>query len=150
MWEKNWFKKLHIGQHILLGNLTTHSNTCGFCGGLTCQIKIILSSGSGVHKTFAPHSNCTFFYKFNLKSAEKVSARTPCTNRPVSCSICSETYWSCNLKQHYLEKHYQQIYEVHQISQEENEKVSGMDWCQIIGQNYHWSFFRLSRNKLDT
>ena len=79
-----------------------------FCGG---QIKIIIRVLELIKHS--PHSNCNFFYKFNLKSAKRVSARSPCTNRPFSCSICFETYWSYYLKQHYLEKH-QQIDEVHQ------------------------------------
>ena len=45
------------------------------------------------------------FCRFNLKSASKVTKRSPCTNRPILCKICEQCYWSYNIKNHYKDAH---------------------------------------------
>ena len=73
----------HIGFHILAGDCVNYP--CDFCGiGSTCSIQ--LKETSQHHK--GPHSDCKYFYKFSLTSATKVTARSPCTNVPMQCTIC--------------------------------------------------------------
>lgn len=43
--------------------------------------------------------------KFYVKSAEKFTRTTPCSNRPVACQLCDEIYWSYNMQTHYSEAH---------------------------------------------
>ncbi len=75
--------------------------TCGFCGNIGCKIELQVTSGKGINKTLGLKSDCKFYVKFSLKSAEKCTKNSPCTNRPVKCSICDQVYWSYNMKSHY-------------------------------------------------
>ena len=97
--------RLHVGFHILSGHLPHSANTCGYCGLLSCQTKLVLSTGSGINKSYVPSSNCSYFYKFNYECVKKKTKRSPCTNRPIACTICSHYYWFYNMEQHYKDKH---------------------------------------------
>ena len=90
----------HIGGHIIRNEINCF--TCGFCGGNTgCSIALKKTS----HRTFVPDSNCKIFKKFSLASAKTSTSSSPCTNRPVVCSICKVVYWSYSLNKHYEQKH---------------------------------------------
>ena len=82
-------------------------NYVGFCGQMGCHIAIIVSSGTGVKANNGPESkDCPYFYKFSLGSAGKSSKYSPCTNRPVACTLCNESaIWSYNMKYHYETVH---------------------------------------------
>jgi hypothetical protein len=95
----------HVGLHILKGDIALNLNTCGFCGQLGCKIRLVVTSGKGKNATWGPFSDCKYFKSFALKSSTNLSKNTPCSNRPVNCSICNETYWSYNISIHYNEKH---------------------------------------------
>lgn len=95
----------HVGLHILLGEIDLNLMTCGFCGLNGCRTKLIITSGRGKSATWGPHSDCKYFKAFALKPSASFSKSSPCTNRPVNCTICDETYWSYNIYIHYNEKH---------------------------------------------
>ena len=60
----------------------------------------------GANKFFAPVSkDCKYHYSFSLKSAEKVLAFNPCTNRSIKCELCSLVVWSYNIQIHYTLNH---------------------------------------------
>lgn len=42
---------------------------------------------------------------FSLKAAEKSTKTGPCTNRPITCSICKVVTWSYSIASHYKSKH---------------------------------------------
>jgi hypothetical protein len=116
--------RLHVAQHILLQKEEERkSNTCGFCGGLSCITKLVVTSGSGERSTYSPHSNCIYYFKFSLKPSKKGSKRSPCTNRPFECQLCNLVFWTYNLKQHYKEKHVLNIAEALDVSEYEKEQV---------------------------
>ena len=92
----------HIGFHILAGDCVNYP--CDFCGiGSTCSIQ--LKKTSQHHK--GPHSDCKYFYKFSLTSATKVTARSPCTNVPMQCTICQQVHWKYNMATHFKNCHEQ-------------------------------------------
>jgi hypothetical protein len=96
----------HIGWHFVNNyKITKDTHLCGYCGNIGCKLELRKTSGFGKNSTYGPWSDCSYFYGFSLKSAEKASTTNPCTNRPVACSICSEVYWSYNLTNHHAEKH---------------------------------------------
>ena len=75
---------------------------CGFCGGnSSCSITLKKTT----HQTLVPDSNYPYKMKFSLASADKSTVSGPCTNQPVSCSICKVVYWNYSIKRHYEEKH---------------------------------------------
>ena len=55
----------------------------------------------GKSATQAPKSNCTYASKFSLKPGEKSTSSTPCTNRPIVCTICNTVVWSYMMTSHY-------------------------------------------------
>ena len=80
----------HIGSHILKDNL---ENVCGFCGGQGCDIDISCGSGRGKTVSEVPQSRCDFYEKFSIKAAANGSKRSPCTNRPIHCPVCTRVVW---------------------------------------------------------
>jgi len=42
---------------------------------------------------------------YTLGSAAKCSVTSPCTDRPIKCTICSQAIWSYSMVQHFKEKH---------------------------------------------
>ena len=96
----------HIGQHLITNDIIPNPKNCGFCGLIGCSIALECTSGRGANKTFGPVSvDCKYRYNFSLKSAEKISAFNPCTNRPIKCEMCSLVVWSYNMKSHYSMAH---------------------------------------------
>ena len=76
--------------------------SCGFCGGKGCTISLKKTS----HNTFIPWApNCQYYKKLSLKSAESAKERNPCSNRPVKCNVCEETYWSYAMAKHFEQSH---------------------------------------------
>ena len=95
--------RMHVGAHILSGNL---KNACGFCGMIgKCYIDIIKGSGRGQTASEVPDSGCEYFEKFSIVAAGKGSKRSPCTNRPVECQVCKRVFWSYNMHQHFETSH---------------------------------------------
>ena len=71
-------------------NCTVTTKNCGYCGKIGCSITLEPTSGRSAQKVYGPKSaDCDYFYSFSLKSAEKISALNPCTNRPVKCDLCN-------------------------------------------------------------
>ena len=91
----------HVGIHIIKGDLGL---VCAFCGIEGCSVELV-KSGRGKTATLIPGSNCEYFSKFSIKSSEKSTKSGPCTNRPVSCSVCKTVQWSYNLSAHFRIKH---------------------------------------------
>ena len=92
----------HVGVHIIKSDLAM---VCGFCGTEGCSIDLVRGSGRGKTATLVPGGNCEYLQKFNIKCAEKSTKSGPCTNRPVTCSVCKTVQWSYNLPVHYRVKH---------------------------------------------
>lgn len=97
----------HVAAHLIeavdLGEI--HPDTCGYCGthGDGCVVSLEQGSARGI---LVPYSTCDFFYKFNLKSASKLSS--PCSNVPLRCPGCPDeetVYWKYNLRVHCAQKH---------------------------------------------
>ena len=87
----------HIGSHILIDSL---EDVCGFCGMSGCSIGIVQGSGRGKTASKIISSDCEYRVKLSLKAAEKSTKSSPCTNRPVTCSLCNVTEWSYNMLGH--------------------------------------------------
>ena len=94
--------RLNIGFHILAGECGP--SPCGFCGkSYQCSVGL-----KATKKAKAPTSDGPYFAKFSLKSAETVSDKAPCTNRPVRCPACSDkafVTWSYSMAQHWTDMH---------------------------------------------
>ena len=94
--------RLNIGFHILAGECGP--SPCGFCGkSYQCSVGL-----KATKKAKAPTSDGPYFVKFSLKSAETVSDKAPCTNRPVKCLACSDkafVTWSYSMAQHWTDMH---------------------------------------------
>jgi hypothetical protein len=93
----------HIGQHILNNEISVNKNLCGCCGKTGC--KVILEKGSTKNIVKFKSSDCKYFININLKSAAKSTKYSPCTNRPIKCTICDGVYWSYNMHLHFSEDH---------------------------------------------
>ena len=88
--------RLHIGFHILTGGCG--QERCGFCGR-SCECSVDLKI---TKKARVLISDCPYF---SLKSAETISEKAPCTNRPVGCQACNKGVWSHNMAQHWTKMH---------------------------------------------
>lgn len=76
--------RLHTGFRILAGECGP--SPCGFCGrSHQCSVGL-----KATKKAKVPTSDRSYFRKFSIKSAESVSDKAPCTNRPVGCPACSD------------------------------------------------------------
>ena len=115
----------HMGAHILCEetwekyatkSVTKPDFPCGLCGVRPSigQIMIdpreALGCPCGVVGTKAnpkPKHQCKLVgdVKYTLGSAGKSSLATPCTNRPIKCTVCSMTVWSYSMAQHFETKH---------------------------------------------
>ena len=107
----------HVGKHILEDGL---ENVCGFCGTQGCSLELVKSSGLGTSATLSSKSNCTHFSKFSLKAAEKSTKSSPCTNRPISCTVCHVVVWSYSLSGHYKQVHQEVVPPVMVPDEEKN------------------------------
>ena len=97
--------RAHIGRHILKKDVS--SLACGYCGSFEW---LLYRTEKTTHKTIIPASNCKLYIKFSLKSALTSRERTPCSNRPVSCQLCKNVYWSYALQDHYTAVHTGETY----------------------------------------
>lgn len=91
--------RMHVGQHILLrqcgvacGVQPTKTEACGFCGDVCedadstlCYTCLVPGSNPTILKI---DSKCSNARSMQYGSAHISSQSSPCTNRPVSCSIC--------------------------------------------------------------
>ena len=61
----------------------------------------------GTKATPKPQHQCKLVgeIKYALASAAKSNRHTPCTNRPVKCTVCAVTVWSYSMAQHFEAKH---------------------------------------------
>lgn len=118
--EKKAMRK-HVGKHIIkeLGIV------CGYCGLASCSIALVRGSGRGKTMTMIPGSNCAYQVKFSLKSAEKSTKSSPCTNRPITCEHCKTVQWSYNLPKHCKEKH--SDYPIATTITDEEKKLLGVE-----------------------
>ena len=107
----------HIGKHFIWKDITENGRLCGFCGGLGCSIDLAVSSGKGFFKAL---SDCKYNFAFSLKAASKISKTSPCTNRPIECSICKRVYWSYNMMCHYKISHPNIDYPILVTTEEQN------------------------------
>ena len=116
--------RCHVAKHILNAQVPDNQNTCGYCGIIGCKIELVKTSGHGAYKTFGPKSNCKYYYSFSLKAASKITKRSPCTNRPIECHLCSQVYWSYNFSFHFETMHSSAISsQKFEISEEERKLV---------------------------
>merc|ERR1711957_273015 len=42
---------------------------------------------------------------YSLGSAAKCTVASPCTNRPIKCTICNKVVWSYSMADHFKDKH---------------------------------------------
>ena len=108
----------HIGYHIVKNDIIVDANLCGFCGNNGCNI-MIKKTTVGYAKPFSTY--CKLYRPFNLKSASKSSANSPCT-RPIECLLCNGVYWSYNMESHYKANHNNNDLPIH-ITEEEINQV---------------------------
>lgn len=96
----------HIGKHLILDEIDAHPKNCGMCGNIGCSISLV-TPGRGRAAVTAPASDCKYFEKFSLGAAKKSSGLQPCTNIPVKCQACNNSYvfWSYNMTVHYKLDH---------------------------------------------
>ena len=118
--EKNMRKHV-AGSHIIKEKL---ENVCGFCGLSGCYIGIEVGSGRGKTATRVVSSHCEYRKKFSLKSAEKCTKSSPCTNRPVTCPLCNTVHWSYNMVFHMKERHSDYPSDVWKLIDEELDAVA--------------------------
>ena len=81
---------------------------CGFCGAIGCNLDLVRTSGKGKNSTFKASSDFSYCKAFSLKSASKMSKNSPCTNRPIECTICTrknKVNWSYDILIHYKTSH---------------------------------------------
>ena len=74
--------KLFILCLNLLAGKIIGPTVCGYCG---LTIGLTSSSTKGGDTRYKATSNCDYFEKFNLKSAETSAKSMPCTNRLINC-----------------------------------------------------------------
>ena len=129
--------RLHVGKHILGGNLV---NVCGFCGSDGCSINLVKSSGRGNSSTLGPQSNYVYFSKFSLKSAETSTKSSPCTNRPFACPVCETVVWTYMMSYHYAQVHKEATCQSYMSSAEKGDGI-----IEEIDAKY----FHISLNKLE-
>ena len=84
---------------------------CGMCGGNeTCKWKLTRSGQT----TKAKSEECTALYGYSYKSAIKFTTASPCTNVPVRCKHCDDTY----VFRYALRSHYNTIHRGQQLPDE--------------------------------
>ena len=121
-WIKPDRMRQHMGAHILCEDswekdgVTKPSFPCGLCGvrpsigqimidpsqALGCPCGVIGTKGHP-----KPQHQCKLLgdVSYSLGSAAKCSLATPCTNRPIKCTVCSMTVWSYSMEHHFELKH---------------------------------------------
>ena len=151
--------RLHVAGHILQrqcgaanGLVPSGPEACGFCG-IVCasrdsaECKAELNRGS-TNSTLKVVSSCPSAHVgMSYGSASKGSTASPCTNRPVPCSICMTSgatrthVWSY----HYLD-HMQTTLPSQQLSADEVEKwaLSPEEFRGVMGKDV-----KASRRALD-
>ena len=124
----------HMGAHILFEDdaqwleryrIGKPDFPCGLCGTraalgkqgdssssmCTVSVTTFAEKGRGRgkgRKTVKPLHQCQHVGKleYDLGPAAKVSTTTPCTNRPIMCSVCSDvTVWTYSLAKHFETLH---------------------------------------------
>ena len=56
--------------------------------------------------TYIPWADCDYYFNFNFKNSyDEVVASNPCSNRPDKCDQCEGTFWTYNIKAHYVVSH---------------------------------------------
>jgi len=56
--------------------------------------------------SYIPWADCDYYFNFNFKkSNDEVVASNPCSNRPVKCDQYEGTFWTYNIKAHYVVSH---------------------------------------------
>ncbi|KAJ7898149.1 hypothetical protein B0H13DRAFT_2337610 [Mycena leptocephala] len=112
----------HVARHLAANRIGVKENLkhpltdnpCGFCGR-SGTYNLDLSKTT---RSYIPESNCPYFRKFSLASAEKTTTSGPSTNRPLRCEIChgsqpertqirrhEHVFWSYNLPAHIESSH---------------------------------------------
>ncbi|KAH9072191.1 hypothetical protein EDB83DRAFT_2220323 [Lactarius deliciosus] len=102
----------HLGAHILYDTtLNTTEEHCGLCLRLAPLCCIYLTKGHGTGgRTSVDQSKlvCPNLVRFNYKNAAQSSEKSPCSNIPITCSLCqvgSPAVWTYCLHSHYCVHH---------------------------------------------
>ena len=112
----------HVGAHILCEPSWEHHGVvkpeypCGLCGvrasigQVMLEPNTVLGCPCGVVGTAAhpkPSHQCKLVgdVSYTLGAAAKSSTKTPCTNRPIKCTVCSAAVWSYSMAAHFEKKH---------------------------------------------
>ncbi|KAI0317084.1 hypothetical protein OF83DRAFT_1059247, partial [Amylostereum chailletii] len=102
----------HVGSHILHNHTVDRTTEpCGLCLNTfsVCQIYLSKNKGhDGNLKVDWSKSTCTNITKFSYSVAAKSSRSSPCSNVPLSCSLCppgSPAIWCYNFRQHLMHVH---------------------------------------------
>lgn len=116
----------HNGAHILHDTkLKAADNPCGFClnAGTSCVIHI-QKKPDGTYRIDKTLSQCPNLRTLSLKVAGQYTLKSPCTNVPLPCPLCSKSapsVWKYNLRAHILTNHpsanaelpeYRKLYEI--------------------------------------
>ena len=107
----------HMGAHLLHERPKFNAvMPCGFCGGESAQKSSDLSQLSGCAIWLLngqPRMHCKLLGgdapKYSMKSAEKCTSSSPCTNRPMQCPLCPKkpgvVHWKLNMPAHWERNH---------------------------------------------
>ena len=77
----------HIGQHIVQGHNAPHENTSGFCG-------TVCGANNEINTKNIFKSSCEYCYRFSAVAAIKMTERSPCSYRLISCPTCKVVVWT--------------------------------------------------------
>ena len=94
--------RTHVGRHILRDECG--ADACGFCGGNACTTEL-LRNGQGKLVSVILTSCPLEPTNVRWGAMAKASARSPCTNRPMHCTLCKATVWLYGMKMHFDAKH---------------------------------------------
>jgi hypothetical protein len=113
-----------MGAHILHDpRVKDLDSPCGLCLSTGGRCTICLTKRNKRYQVDMATSHCPNLYCIQLRSAAKYSAKSPCTNNPLTCPLCpphSDCVWKYNLRSHILMKHptanidlYEHLFKLH-------------------------------------
>jgi hypothetical protein len=102
----------HMGAHILHDpKLSRMEERCGLCLQPAAMCLIYVTKGRGASERSTVNftkSTCPNLVRFNYKNASESSEKCPCSNVPITCSLCplgSPAVWTYSLEAHFQGRH---------------------------------------------
>ena len=111
-WENTQRILEHMGAHILYNpKLNRTEERCGLCLRPAAMCPIFVTKARSVRGRTTvdfTKSKCPNLVRFSYKSASESTETSPCSNVPITCSLCpvgSPAVWSYNLEAHFRGRH---------------------------------------------